>query len=58
MRSEKRGEEENEFQSKLGIDGNGKVNLSFPCNSPLNPLYRNEFDTLDLTLLTNKNSGI
>lgn len=56
--SEKR--KENEFPSELGKDGNGKgyiiyfshwnnyrINLSFPCDSPLNPLYRNEFGVPD-----------
>lgn len=51
---------ENEFPSKLGNDGNGKgyiiyfshwnnygINLSFQCDSPLNPLYHSEFDVLD-----------
>lgn len=71
--SEKKKEKkENEFPSELGNDGNGKgyiiyfshwnnygINLSFQCDSPLNPLYHNEFDVLDslgknLTLLTNK----
>lgn len=35
------------------------INLSFQCDSPLNPLYHSEFDVLEslgknLTLLTNK----
>lgn len=68
----KKKRKENEFPSKLGNDGNGKgyiiyfshwnnyrINLSFQCDSPLNPLYHSEFDVLDslwknLTLLTNK----
>lgn len=50
---------ENEFPSELGNDGNGKgyiiyfshwnnygINLFFHCDSPINPLYHNEFDVL------------
>lgn len=63
---------ENEFPSELGKDGDSKgyiiyfsqwnnygINLSFQCDSPLNPLYHTEFDVLDslgknLTLLSKK----
>lgn len=54
----KGGEKENEFQSELENDGNGKrCSICFshqhnnrinPSNSPLNPRFHNEFDVLDV----------